>query len=35
VKSAEQAVRNAELFAAPVPEALWDDLHAEGLLDAS
>jgi D-threo-aldose 1-dehydrogenase len=35
VKSAEQAVRNAELFAAPVPEGLWDDLRAEGLLDAS
>lgn len=35
VKSAEQAVRNAELFAGPVPEALWDDLRAEGLLDAS
>jgi D-threo-aldose 1-dehydrogenase len=33
VKSAEQAVRNAELFAAPVPEGLWDDLRAEGLLD--
>jgi D-threo-aldose 1-dehydrogenase len=35
VKSAEQAVGNAELFAKPVPEGLWDDLHAEGLLDAS
>jgi D-threo-aldose 1-dehydrogenase len=35
VKSAEQAVRNAALFAEPVPEGLWDDLHAEGLLDAS
>jgi D-threo-aldose 1-dehydrogenase len=35
VKSAGQAVRNAELFAAPVPEALWDDLRSEGLLDAS
>jgi D-threo-aldose 1-dehydrogenase len=33
VKSAEQAVRNAELFAAPVPEGLWVDLRAEGLLD--
>jgi D-threo-aldose 1-dehydrogenase len=35
VKSAGQAVRNAALFATPVPEGLWDDLHAEGLLDAS
>jgi D-threo-aldose 1-dehydrogenase len=35
VKSAEQAVRNAELFAKPAPEQLWDELHAEGLLDAS
>jgi D-threo-aldose 1-dehydrogenase len=35
VKSADQAVRNAALFAEPVPEGLWDDLHAEGLLDAS
>jgi D-threo-aldose 1-dehydrogenase len=35
VKSAGQAVRNAELFAAPVPDGLWDDLRAEGLLDAS
>ncbi|MBP2329934.1 D-threo-aldose 1-dehydrogenase [Kibdelosporangium banguiense] len=35
VKSADQAVRNAELFAAPVPEGLWDDLRAEGFLDAS
>jgi D-threo-aldose 1-dehydrogenase len=35
VKSGEQAVRNASLFAEPVPEGLWDDLRAEGLLDAS
>jgi D-threo-aldose 1-dehydrogenase len=35
MKSAEQAVRNAELFAKPVPEGLWDDLGAAGLLDAS
>lgn len=35
VKSADQAVRNAELFASPVPDGLWDDLRAEGLLDAS
>ncbi len=34
VKSAGQAVRNAELFAKPVPDGLWDDLRAEGLLDA-
>ncbi|CAM3956988.1 aldo/keto reductase [Kibdelosporangium persicum] len=32
VKSAEQAVRNAGLFAEPVPDELWDDLRAEGLL---
>lgn len=35
VKTAGQAVRNAELFAAPVPGELWEELRAEGLLDAS
>lgn len=35
VKSGSQAARNAALFAEPVPEQLWDDLRAEGLLDAS
>ncbi|WP_431883909.1 aldo/keto reductase [Micromonospora gifhornensis] len=32
VKSVEQVMRNAELLAEPVPDALWDDLAAEGLL---
>ncbi len=32
VKSAEQAARNADLFDKPVPDELWDDLRAEGLL---
>nr|CEL20703.1 L-fuco-beta-pyranose dehydrogenase [Kibdelosporangium sp. MJ126-NF4] len=35
VKSAVQAARNADLFARPVPDELWDDLRAEGLLDES
>jgi D-threo-aldose 1-dehydrogenase len=35
VQSADQAARNADLFARPVPDQLWADLHAEGLLDAS
>lgn len=34
VKSAEQAERNAALFTRPAPDQLWDDLYAEGLLDA-
>jgi len=32
-RSAEQAGRNARLFARPVPDALWSDLVGEGLLD--
>ena len=31
-RSAEQAARNAALFARPVPDALWSDLVGEGLL---
>ncbi|TCO48848.1 aldo/keto reductase [Actinocrispum wychmicini] len=34
VKSAAQVERNARLFTEPVPGQLWDDLCAEGLLDA-
>lgn len=32
VKSVEQVRRNADLLAKPVPDVLWDDLAAEGLL---
>ncbi|GAB3880580.1 aldo/keto reductase [Kibdelosporangium lantanae] len=35
VKSADQVRRNASLFSGTVPEQLWTDLRAEGLLDAS
>jgi D-threo-aldose 1-dehydrogenase len=30
---AEQVARNARLAAAPVPDALWDELRADGLVD--
>ena len=34
MRSAEQVARNVDLYGSPVPEALWHDLAAEGLLDA-
>ena len=33
-RNAAQVERNAELFAAPIPGALWEELTAEGLLRA-
>ncbi|TDC15369.1 aldo/keto reductase [Streptomyces sp. 8K308] len=33
VRSPEEVRRNAALFAADVPDALWDDLRTEGLID--
>ena len=34
MRSAEQVVRNVDLYNSPVPEALWEDLVTEGLLEA-
>ena len=33
MRSPEEVERNAALFAADVPDSLWDDLRAEGLID--
>jgi D-threo-aldose 1-dehydrogenase len=33
IRSAAEARRNAEAFAAPIPAQVWADLRAEGLLD--
>jgi D-threo-aldose 1-dehydrogenase len=33
-RSPEQVERNARLFAAGVPDALWEELKAEGLVRA-
>ncbi|MGH1525474.1 aldo/keto reductase [Leifsonia sp. L25] len=35
LRTAEQVDQNADSFAAHVPDAMWSDLVAEGLLDAS
>jgi D-threo-aldose 1-dehydrogenase len=33
IRSAAEARRNAEAFAAPIPAQVWADLRGEGLLD--
>ncbi|PZG24401.1 aldo/keto reductase [Micromonospora craterilacus] len=33
MKTTEQVVRNAQLLAKPVPDAFWDDLTTEGLIE--
>ena len=34
-RSAEQVLRNAQLFEVPIPEALWSDLADAGLVDSA
>ena len=34
MRTAEHVARNADLYDSPVPEALWEELAAQGLLDA-
>jgi len=34
-RSAEHVVRNAALFAIPIPDELWSDLSSAGLVDPS
>ena len=34
MRSADQVIRNADLYDSPVPEALWQELAAAGLLEA-
>lgn len=34
MRSAEQVIRNADLYERPVPEALWQELATSGLLEA-